>query len=477
MIRRALPVVCNQRALSPNNRPAVDWNEERDLKITLIILLIVGGLVIVGAILGGPQLQSGLASFTPKPQGTKVRLESVKKGKLIETIKAPGQIEPRTKVDISAEVAARIEELPFREGQLVHKGDVVVRLDDKQFKAELAASKARSEGEQFRLQSEQSRLAGSYNSLTYAQRQLERNQSLYDSGDLPRKDLDDSQEKVDDLKSQIEAAKYSISVIESSLASAKADIASAEESLSKTVIAAPMDGVITVLNAEVGEVVLMGTMNNPGTVIMTIADLSRMILKAEVSESDVAKVANGQAAKVRINAYLDQVFSGTVTQLALQRTDRKTDNTGYFETEVEIDLRGQRILSGLMANVDIEIASHEGLVVESQAIVDRSIEDLPESVKRDNPLVDRSKKNTTVVYRMINGKAVCTPVRRGPSDDTHSIVLEGLNEGDVVVVGPFKALEKLKNDELIQDETASPDAAPSGEKKEQDGGGVRVQVG
>ena len=227
-----------------------------------------------------------------------------------------------------------------------------------------------------------------------------------------------------------------------------------------------MDGVVTALNAEVGEVVLMGTMNNPGTVIMTIADLSRMLLKAEISESDIAKVAQNQPARVHINAYRDEVFSGTVTQIALQRTEPSmsqgsgASSTGYFEAEIEIDLQGKRILSGLMANVDIEVASHQGLVVESQAIVDRVIEELPDQIKRDNHLIDRSKKTTTVAYRVVNGKSVCTPVRRGASDDTHSITLDGLNEGDVVIIGPFKVLENIKHDEAVTDEAAQPKEKP-----------------
>jgi HlyD family secretion protein len=352
-----------------------------------------------------------------------------------------------------------------------------VKLDDREFSASLASAEARRDGEQFRLQSEQSRLTGLLNSMTYAKRQLERNQTLYDTGDLPRKSLDDSLERVEDLQSQVDSAKYAISVIESSLAGAKADISRAEEALSKTVIAAPMDGVITALNAEVGEVVLMGTMNNPGTVIMTVADLSRMILKAEVSESDIAKIANGQSARVHINAYRDQIYSGTVMQVALQRTQTQLDQSGYFEAEVEIDLRGRQILSGLMANVDIEIASHEGLLIESQAIVDRLIEELPDEVKRDNPLVDRSKKSTTVLYRVVNNKTVCTAVKRGPSDDTHSVVLSGINEGDVVVVGPFKVLEKIKHDEAVQDEAVAAEAERKKKADEEKKSGVKVTVG
>lgn len=434
------------------------------MKTALLILVIVIGLLVAGAFIAAPQIKAGLSTMASTPQGTKVRLQTIKTTSLTEMVKAPGQIEPHTKVDISSEVSARIEQLPFREGDTVSKGDIVVRLDDRDLKAALDAAEARRDGEAFRLQAEQARLTGLLNSQTFAQKQLERRQALYDSGDLPRKELDDALERVGDLQSQIDSTKYAISVIESSLAGAKADIDRATQSLARTVIRAPMDGVITALNAEVGEVVLVGTMNNPGTVILTVADLSRMILKAEISESDIAKIKEGQTARVHINAYRDEVFSGVVTEIALQRTLPRQANantlssstTGYFEAEVEIDLRGRLILSGLMANVDIEVASHEGLSVESQAIVDRPIEELPDAVKRENSLVDPTRKVASVVYRNVNGKAICTPVRRGPSDDTHSIVLDGLNEDDVVVVGPFKVLEKIKHDEAIMDEQAAP---------------------
>ena len=110
-------------------------------------------------------------------------------------------------------------------------------------------------------------------------------------------------------------------------------------------------------------------------------------------------------------------------------------------------------------------------MVESQAVVDRLIEEMPDDIKRDNPLVDLAKKTTTVVYRLVNNKSVCTPVKRGASDDTHSIVLAGLNADDVVVVGPYKALEALKHDERLTDERAVDDAKdkPSTETKQGEG--------
>ena len=270
-----------------------------------------------------------------------------------------------------------------------------------------------------------------------------------------------------DLEASVEAITHSISVIESSLAAADANIDRAEDALTKTIIRSPIDGIVTRLNAEIGEVVMLDTMNNPGTVIMTIADLSRMILNARVAETDVARIAAGQNAKIHINAYRDRVYTGVLRTIALQRTS-ELDGTGYFETEIELDLQGERIYSGLVANVDIEIAEHDGIVVESQAIVERIVEDLPPDVRKD-PLIDRRKSIVSVVYRIVDGKAVCTPVERGPSDLTHAVLLKGIEPGEHVIIGPYKVLEGIKHDQLVrmQDKSGDEELAEQSEQTDQ----------
>ncbi len=436
------------------------------MKVVLIVGGIVLAVVVAGAAILVVALPDGtLAALRPQPARTEVRIENAAVRDLIETVSAPGEIEPLTRIEISAEVASRIEELPVQEGDEVRRGDVIVRLDDRILSAALQSAEAMRDGERFRLQSERARLEGLRKTLEFARRTLERQQALHDSGDVSGAVLDEAMERVEDLEASVESATHTISVIESSLAATEADIAQARDGLEKTVIRSPIEGVVTQLNAEVGEVVLVGTMNNPGTVILTIADLGRMILNARVAESDVAKVAEGQKARIHINAYPGEVFAGVVRRIALQRTVA-LDNTGHFETEVEIDLAGRRIYSGLVANVDIEIASHTGVVVQSQAVVERLVEDLPVDIK-SHQLVDRGKKTTYVVYRVADGKAVCTPVRPGASDLTHRIVLGGLAEGDPVVVGPYKALEAIKHDELVSAEKppAPPDgSAPAGQE-------------
>ena len=256
-------------------------------------------------------------------------------------------------MQISAEVSAKILELPFDESAAVRRGDLVAKLDDRDLQANLDMARARRDGEAARLKSDRARLAGLQTRLEFARRELERQQQLYESGDVARKVYEDALQAVEDLESDEQATTHSLAVTESSLAAAEADIVRAEDGIEKTLLRAPIDGLITLLNVEAGEVVT-GSLNNPGTVLMTIADLNRMVHIAEVAESDVAQVSVGQNARLYINAYPDDAFRGTVRQVALQRSGA-ADGTGHFRTEIEIDLRGQQIPSGLIANAEIEI--------------------------------------------------------------------------------------------------------------------------
>lgn len=418
-------------------------------------MTIVGTLIAVFIGLGviaGPRIKEIAAAMQGGAEAVAVRVQPAATGEVTEVVMAPGLVEPFRKVDISAEVSARVMALPFREGDLVHANDVVVRLDDRDLKAALESSRARRDAERYRLQSEQQRLAGPISTLEYQRKFLDRQQKLLATGDVSQQVVDDAEQRLHDLEASVAASRQTVAVLESSLAAADADIARAEEAVRRTTIISPIDGLVTRLNAEVGEMALVGTMNNPGTVIMTIADLSRMLLKAEVAETDVARLAPSQKARIHINAYAETVFTGTLERVDLQRTER-AGQTPYFEAEIGIDLDGRSVLAGLAANVDVEIAKHQGLVVPSQAVLQRPIEDLPKEI-RESPVVDSTRRVVSVVYRMIDGKAICTPVRLGASDLVNTLVRDGLAEGEVVVVGPFKSLEKIKHNDAIKLEDA-----------------------
>lgn len=378
--------------------------------------------------------------FNPKAKAMEVKFGTVDRGVLIRTISAPGQVEPKTLVEISAQVSARIIEMPFDENDRVKRGDVVVRLDDRDLKANVDAANAS-------LRQEEARLAGARAGLANSEIELKRVQDLVASKDAPAADLDAARLEYSRAESTLRQVEHAIEI-------ARANIQRAEKDLSNAVITAPFDGVITARNAEVGETVVVGTLNNPGSVIMEIADLSTMLVKARVDEANIAPIRDGQGALIYINAYPNQRFTGKVEHVGLKRMlDR--ENTPYFEAEVLIDRPGDMVLrSGLTANVDIQVETFaQVLKAPTQSVLDRAVDELPADVTKDNPIIEAGKKYTRVVYIDDGGKARPVPVRVGASDDTHTIITEGLAEGAKIVVGPFKALSKMQNGQSITAET------------------------
>jgi HlyD family secretion protein len=248
---------------------------------------------------------------------------------------------------------------------------------------------------------------------------------------------------------------------------AEAEIERARDSLSYTTITSPIDGVVTKVDSEVGELAVIGTMNNPGTVIMEVADLDTMIVNTRVDEGTVAQVKLGQGAKVRSQAYRDKVFEGLVTAVALALTEEQRENLKYYKTEVTLNTKNvdQQVLSGLTADVDIETHKHQNVLkVPSQAVLGRPVDELPLTV-RDLPEVDKTRTLSTVVYKFIDGKAMVTPVKIGASDVTHTVIESGLNEGDVIIAGPYKVLELLKHEQKVRDEKTVPATTQPSEKK------------
>lgn len=433
-----------------------------------VVIAIFGGRDIFGAFMGW-RASDGLES----------RTTAVREGSLSESVSAPGFVEPVSKVDISAQISARVMALPLREGDAVKKGELVVQLDDRNLKAVLASTTARRDGEQARLQAERARIEGPKQSLENAKRNLERQRKLFETGDVSRQALEDAMVRVQEIEAAVLGSQKNIGALESSLAASEAEIERVREEVSYATIRAPIDGTITRLNAEVGELVVVGTMNNAGTVIMTIADLGRMRVRAQVAEADIAKVLEGQPAEIFINAFSGRTFRGVVEEVALQRTSlgqgsagSATQGSGTFKVDVSLDAEGTRIFSGLAANVDIAIKEHRGMLVPTQAIVERKRDDLPTALA-ESPIFQGPQRVVAIVFREEDGVAVATPVRLGSSSLTETIVVMGLTAGQSVVVGPYKTLEQLKGGEKLRKE----EVAPFGAGKSPNSSGVSVKVG
>ena len=423
----------------------------------ILLLVVVVGLVLGAGAFAFMQTGGGeggsfnfaFGSGSGEPDRMPVRVEPAGTGDLVRTVSAPGSIEPKTLVQISSQVSAKVLAVPFREGDLVRKDEVILRLDPQNLVAQLDSAKAG-------LRSEEARLDGAKADLINARLAYERLQQLVETGDAPQSELDAAEATYLRARSQQK-------VIEASIEIAQANIERVETDLENTVISSPIDGTVIALNTEVGETVIVGTTNTPGSVVMEIGDLASMIVNAQVDETNIAPVEVGQPATVYINAYDDEEFRGKIVKIGRKR-QVSTSGTGFFNVEIALELEaGRTLLSGLTASVDIEVQPFFDVVkVPSQAVLDRRVEDLPDEF-RDHPLVDREKTFTTVVYRLVDYKAVVTPVRVGPSDLTDTVIEEGLDAGETVVVGPYRDLDGLRHDNDIKDETETDDEGDGAE--------------
>ncbi|MHC4543079.1 MAG: efflux RND transporter periplasmic adaptor subunit [Planctomycetota bacterium] len=439
-----------------------------------ILITVIVTMLIISVI--GVQILIKIIAFGAFRKGIVVRVEQAQRGELIEFVSAPGEIEPKTKVEISAKVMARIVALPYEEGDIVTCGNPdsnppapaseLVRLDSKDLESQLLSAQAGHSAQEAQIEVEKSRVAGQQAglvgleaSLKQADRDLERQKGLLKSQDISQATFDQTQLKVDDLKAQydaakhtLEAAKLNLVVLKHNLEAADARITQAKEALSYTTITSPIDGVVTRLNAEVGELVITGTMNNPGTVIMEVADLSQMLVVAQVDEADVGKMKVGQKATVHVDAFADHKFTGVVDSIALAHSITWS-NTKYYRTEILLENTEENLHSGLTAHVDIETRKHADILkVPTQAVLGLEVDNLPLVIRENSPHVDFAKTYATIVYRYVNGKAVVTPIKIGQSDMTHTIVKEGITAEDKIVVGPYKVLEKLVHHQKIKDE-------------------------
>jgi HlyD family secretion protein len=453
------------------------------------ILIILVSVVLLGgtaAVLIGVKMRGNVSGGD---SAMAVRAEPATRGELIEIVSAPGQVQPKTKVQISARVAARIVELGFDEGQAVTKGNpkanppvppsLLVKLDSTEMEAQLRATVARANAQKAqldeagsRIRAQEAQIAASQVMFVDAKRDLGRQKELLANKDVSQSTVDQAQAKVDQQDKQLEAAqreleasKQNLIVLKHQIDAGDAEIAQARDNLAYTTINSPIDGIVTRVNAKMGEMVIMGTMNNPGTVILEVSDLSEMQVDAQIDESNIAAVKEGQKAKVRISAYPDDTFEGVVRNVGLDTADQMQRMSGgggggsnqgkWYKAKVVLDTKGRRIPAGLSADVDIETNIHKNVFkVPTQAVMGRNVDELPEKAK-SKPEVDKAKTLATVVYCFKDGKTEITPVTIGPSDMTHTVITAGLHDGDRVITGPYKILPTLADVMTVKDEKAA----------------------
>ncbi len=422
------------------------------------LFLILGGVaLLVIFIVANLSRESGSVEM--------VQAEKVSKGELISEVTATGSIQASRTVQISADVSAKIVSLPVKEGDLVSKGDVLVRLDQTRY----AAAVGQAEASLAAARASEKRAEAS---LLEAQQTYERSKELY-AGQLI------SKEQYTQVQTNFEVAKANLESAQYYTKQQMAGLEEVRDALSKTTITSPIDGTVIALNAEVGEIVMIGTMNNAGTVIMTVADLSAIEVEVEVDETDVAKLQLGQKAKVKVDAFPDTTFRGEVIQVgnaAKASTYSSTDRVTNFAVKILITDDATQIKPGMTATADIEVARRTDVIfVPIQAVVMRPEKKdtatiqpaAPESgaiAAEVTPVASTTGKKEEAkelegVFRIVDGVAKFVPVKTGVADQQNIEIVSGLAVDEEIVSGSYKILRTLEDGAKVKVESTVKESA------------------
>jgi HlyD family secretion protein len=393
-----------------------------------------------------------------------VNVEKPEQRRIIKIVQAPGDVEAVLEVGISSEIVAKIEEMPVQEGDVVKRGDLLCRLNDKNFRAAVESGEA----------------TVAKLSAAVLQAEAEYEQAERDCHRQARLSEVDATSEVE-LSNYITARKRASAILEmrkQELVEAEAVLRRVREDLKRTIIASPIDGTIARLTVKEGEVVVTGTMNNPGTVIMTISDLSKMQVRVRVDEVDVPLVKNDQPAKVYLQADQQVPVDARVVRVGSKGTKQLGRDVVYFETLLEVLSSDARIKPGMTANVEIEVASQDDAVtVPVEAVVHRMRKDLPESVvqafdaqQAGLGLSERAKQAQyiKVAYVKEGDAAEVRLIDPGIADTRRVEIRSGVKLEDEVVIGPYRSLDQLKDGRKVKlaEEKKKEEAKKEGEKEQ-----------
>ncbi len=411
-------------------------------KKTLIIIGVIAVLLIVVLIAG-----KKAGWFGGSGNIKEIEITQIEPIEIVETVAATGKIQPETEVKLSSEVSGEIIELPIVEGQLVEKGDLLARINPDLYQSSLLRSRAG-------LQNVQASHAQAEASLKEAKANYDRNKTLFDKGVI-------SKAEWDKLTASYEMAEASKNAAYYSMQSAAATVTEATDNLSRTSIYAPIRGTISRLDVELGERVV-GTQQMTGTEIMRVANLSNMEVVVDVNENDIVKVNVGDSTNVEVDAYLKRKFKGVVTEISNSAIEGLTaDQVTNFKVKVRIletsyaDLLEGKTENyspfrpGMTATVDIITRRKANVVgVPISAIVIK--DDTTSSAGGNRPPVDPNQKFETVFVKNGN-RAKLRVVTTGIQDNRNIEILTGLEQGDIVITGPYNTVTKtLKDGDEVQ---------------------------
>jgi HlyD family secretion protein len=380
---------------------------------------------------------------------TEVETAKVDEITIVETVSATGKIQPEIEVKISSEVSGEIIALPIKEGQVVKKGDLLVKINPDLYTSGYNRTISNLSGSKAGLSQADA-------SFKEAKASYDRSKTLFDKGIISKSDWDKAVATFEGAKANKESAYYNVQ-------SANATVMEAKDNLGRTTIYAPADGTISSLGVELGERVL-GTQQMTGTEILRVANLNNMEVEVDVNENDIVKISIGDSTKIQVDAYLKKEFKGIVTSISNSASAATTaDQVTNFKVKVRILkesyedlLEGKPVTyspfrPGMTATVDIITKRKENIIgvpissvvvkADTAAAKKYEIKDEP----ADKKIVAKNDKKFECVFVKDGNKAKIRIVKTGVQDDTNIEIISGLKKGDIVITGPYTTVSKDLN--------------------------------
>jgi HlyD family secretion protein len=430
-------------------------------RIIIIVLFVVLAAALVAANL-----------YFRRETGAEVQVEKIQKRDLEAIVSASGKIKARTTVNISANTMGRVTRLAIEEGDRVKQGQFLLEIDPRSLRTQVERGEAGLSAQRTAVDQAKVQLEAARTSLKLAQDTLKRQQDLWKDQLTTREALDRAENDVRLRERDVEARQAEITMQTTRIRQNAADLENAKYNLGQVSIDSPIDGIVTRRNIELGENVMIGTMNNAGTVLLTVADMSVIEAELEVDETDIPNVKIGQTAKVTIDAIPDKIFTAKVTEVGnspIQTAGSASSQAINFKVVVTIEGQIPEVRPGFTCTADITTATRKGVV--SLPIQATTARDLiydekgnvvkePEADKkkpRPGPIAasaelkpGQTKKETEGVFVIKDGKAAFLPVKTGIAGEKYFEVLSGVKAGDEVITGPFNSVRDLKDGDLVK---------------------------
>ena len=407
---------------------------------------IIGGAIVLIVILISLSKAGVIGN---KEKGTQVETAAADEITIVETVSATGKIQPEIEVKISSEVSGEIIELPVKEGQVVKKGDLLVKINPDLYTSGLNRSVSNLSGTKAGYSQADA-------SFKEAKANYDRSKTLFEKGIISKSDWDKAIATFEGAKASKESAYYNVQ-------SASATVKESRDNLGRTVIYAPADGTISSLGVELGERVL-GQQQMTGTEILRVANLNNMEVEVDVNENDIVKINIGDSTKIQVDAYLKKEFKGIVTSISNSASSTTSaDQVTNFKVKIRILKESYQDLiegkpdtyspfrPGMTATVDIITTRKENVigvpissvVVKSDTTATNKFEVNDETT--DKKVVAKSDKKLECVFVKVGNKAKIRVIKTGIQDDTNIEVISGLKKGDVIITGPYSTVSKDLN--------------------------------